>query len=499
MSTGKSENYLRFIALVLCANTRLIILVTVLFSFFAALIYLLYPPVYTVKGSLIVKSKKVPASPEDPESESNSREMLPPTNEDVLMETRIVSNIELIEEAVTRLKAQGIEIEYGSNKGALGALFSAVHKNNAVVEESREGVDSLSGMAEQGNESQKRNREIAMKIKNDLSATVFPGSHIIDVTFTYGDPGTGQKILDQILDYYPTFRLRIFSDEKASNFYSDQVETYRKKMREYNREIIEFLEARGVSDAPQELQGVIRLINDYKKDLENLKDTYQESKRQLAYLERVKKRYSNAAHGDTVVLPPPIDFGEIEGQRRQLYDMLLTQYKEMRKHASQSQAVMERAQRIRNELGNVIAWEKETQQTLNELIYEKQLRIDKLQRHSVKLRKVQLELDKLKSDAQMSKERYKAFSSKLANLEGASEITQRANVQVLSRPSIPGGPSFPKASTVPLGIITGFILSLTIAWLKEFFDHTFKVPSQVTQILDLPVIGSISQRDISEK
>ena len=52
--------------------------------------------------------------------------------------------------------------------------------------------------------------------------------------------------------------------------------------------------------------------------------------------------------------------------------------------------------------------------------------------------------------------------------------------------------SFPGMEVIiPLGILIGFITGLSLGFLREFFDHTFKKPSDVENFIGLPVIFSI--------
>ena len=67
-----------------------------------------------------------------------------------------------------------------------------------------------------------------------------------------------------------------------------------------------------------------------------------------------------------------------------------------------------------------------------------------------------------------------------------------SNVSILSEAFPSDGPVFPKKQIViPLGLLIGFITGLSFAFIREYFDHTFKKPSDVQTYVDLPVIFSI--------
>jgi uncharacterized protein involved in exopolysaccharide biosynthesis len=142
----------------------------------------------------------------------------------------------------------------------------------------------------------------------------------------------------------------------------------------------------------------------------------------------------------------------------------------------------------------MISYEEKSLGSLSDLLMQKDRQIAGIRKKTLKLRELQTELDRLSTDADLSRKMYVNFSAKLEEIkmELGSEIPQLANIQVLAMPLKPLEPDFPKpVAVIPAGFLTGLFLSIVFAFIVEYFDHTFKTPEQIDEILGLKLIGSI--------
>ena len=103
------------------------------------------------------------------------------------------------------------------------------------------------------------------------------------------------------------------------------------------------------------------------------------------------------------------------------------------------------------------------------------------------------ELTRLELEATIAKERYVKYAGREddARLEGLLRGQQLSNVKVVSRPSIPITPVFPKRGLFVLGaFLLAFPLGLGLIMVTNFFDSTFFSPQQVEAVTGYKVLAS---------
>ncbi len=117
-------------------------------------------------------------------------------------------------------------------------------------------------------------------------------------------------------------------------------------------------------------------------------------------------------------------------------------------------------------------------------------RIHQLQETQSKLRQVDTEIDALHAAFSTYAQRF-AESSTARSLDN-----DLSNARVLSPPFEPTEAAFPKPLLIiPFGLFTGLLLAIAFVYVREFFDHRFKHPAQITDELGLPVLLVINDQN----
>ncbi|MGD9161939.1 MAG: GNVR domain-containing protein, partial [Desulfobacteraceae bacterium] len=251
----------------------------------------------------------------------------------------------------------------------------------------------------------------------------------------------------------------------------------------------------------KEIESQLDMISTMKKDLFVLEDEFLKKQRTMEYMDKLLLEYTPA--NDSAYKPFPYDFEDekIKNFSNRLDDLLFEYYDTLRifkADAKKSQLLKNQIDKLWVELVELIRKKIELQknelETLRQTIDNKKKNVARFVNRNEELIAVESRLDSLNTKITLLKGNYETFYQKLeeSKIEQASEASQMSNVQILSRASIPDKPFFPrKIFVIPFGILTGFLIGISVALIREFFDRTFKTPFQVTRHLNLPCIGSI--------
>jgi uncharacterized protein involved in exopolysaccharide biosynthesis len=123
--------------------------------------------------------------------------------------------------------------------------------------------------------------------------------------------------------------------------------------------------------------------------------------------------------------------------------------------------------------------------------------IKDIEQDNIELRTSQIELEQLEKDLDVIRSSYDIIfqRNQESMLAGdPKQINLNSYISILTPAFAELDPVFPKPKVlIPLGVITGLILGLTLGFLYEFFDHTFKRPEEVEERLNIPVVLSIRE------
>ena len=492
----KVENYLKCSISIFFANKKLIFLTALLVSILAVITAFCYPPIYLLKGSIIVKSNKIQAPPEIVTERMNSRIILPPTKEDVLSETKIISNEDLIRNSLEKILEQGESLF--EEPSELKVFF-----RKYIIEPIDRFLIFIGAL-----DAEDKLSEIDLlteEISDKLSTVIVPGSNVIEVELLHENPNIGAIILNSIFDNYLQFRLILFTSKEADSFFSDKLEKYRRQLDQLEKDKIMLLKQVSLSDVEKETLSQNELIESIRKDLVKLEDEYLEKQRSSTYLNQLFEQHFKTQ--TNVTLPFPYNFEDKEtDQFNEKLNSLLFEYSDSIKVYKTDSPKIKHLRKQINDLRskliylikNKIQRQKYDTETIKQTIYYKNEKLAFLLSKNQAFIKMQSKLDRINNEIELHNANYESFFRKLeeSKIEKASQISQMSNVQILSRASVPKKPFFPdKELVIPIGILTGLLLGISFGFIMEFFNHTFKTPDHVLRYLDLPVIGSILNKD----
>lgn len=480
--------------MVFFVNARLILISMTFFGIVSFLIILFASPVYQVTGSVIVKAKKIKAPVESAQERTSNRSLMPATIEDVHLETKVVSNPELIKTSVTQLIEEGVSFDPFIRKWnpLRGIALPFISKNSDKQSSPVSIINSASEV-----------------ILDKLKIDIVPGANLINVAMNVKNPVLGAQILNTIFDNYLQSRLQIFTDPSALDLFAAQTKMYKTALEDLERKKLVILQKYNISDAEHEIVNQLNLLEIQKKEIYQLEDSQLSLLRKVNYLqELITKQFNDPAN---MYQPFPHDFGDekIKNFSQQFDALLFRYYDALNVYQSDTEKVKLMESQIQklwykmiNLVQTNVLHQSDEAETLKQIIASKKSNIEQLIHRNQEISKGRFELDRIETEISLNRDNYVAFLRKLeeARIEQTSELTQKSNVQMLRRATVPSTPIFPKKMAVLVsGLITGFVLGIALAFIKEFFDHTFKAPWQVQQYLNLPVIGTVPYNRNTER
>ncbi len=453
----KTENYKRELLSIFFAQRWLIFLVTLIIFIGAILISFCWPPTYSATVSIFVRGKKVEKSPESLD-EGGRLHPFPLKKEDLYSEVEILTSPDVIERAIRYLQEKKLyhEAETISSKDVY-------------------------------------------KIKSNLKAEIIPASNVINITFYNNDPNVAETILTVLVDQYIFYRIEIFNGlNQIESFFSFQADKFDESLNKKGKELMALAEETKISNPQKEIENNLDIKIDLEFRLNMLKNEVIEK---ALFMNHVEKTLND----NNIHFFSSIDNETINGDNglsHKLQELFIKQGEILsiyKPSSSKAKAIEREINGIYSAIKKEVFFIKED--LSNQLriaegkIRRMEDRIESINNRNVEIRKHCIASQRLETEAKLLLTSYETFSKRREEAIINNSIESPAihsNVSVLNKAFPSDGPVFPKKGVIiPLGILIGLITGLSLGFLREFFDHTFKNPSDVENFIGLPVIFSI--------
>ena len=457
-----TEDYLRDVLVILFARKKLILGVT-LGMFLAALaVTLLWPRTYTVSGSVLVKNRQLSKSPQA--IESTQTRVWEVDLATMTTEMRILTSAELLKQTVADLNAAGKLDDEPMDEDAL---------------------DDFTG-----------------QVRGRLSAVVVPASNIIELTLRGRDPKEIKTILESLMERYIAFRSGIYNPGQAPEYYKDEADGFKKNLQDMDKRMVDLAGRVNSADPMSEIQNNLDLRKTLEQQLELLKqDKINLASMVVALTEKLNNK--------NIQFFSSIDNHAINLLSDKLQEIYLEKTNALRVFTEDSEKVRSINEQI-NELYAALKAEVQSylgaqQNRLSILTQQESLltaRIASLTQRNIELHGILVRQQRLKNESQVMEQSYQVFAtrSEEARISSSSDLESLFSISILAKPVLPGEPTFPNAKVVlPAGLLAGLLLGLSLGFFAEYFDSTFKTPSDVVRHAGLTTLFSIPDWTVARR
>lgn len=458
---GRLENYKRELAFIFFSRQRLIITTALVILIGSIAIAFFWPPTWGAQGSLLIKSKKTDRNPETLEQTELRQGMV--TKEDIYSEMEILTSNQVLQLSLKTLE----------NRGHTQILN------------------------ELGDTPERR----FSRLKKSLSAEVAPTSNVIEALVTSLHKASTVPLLDAVFETYIDVRHNIFNPGAVSTFVDAQVRRFQQDLEHKNQEIVDFLAKSGVTAPDLQVENYLIIRRELATALYQLDAEAISLKNEI---ERIERHLGSPQ----LQLFSFIQVPGIADLSTKLQDAIVERGNAGRTYRPESDAVQgydRSVQKLYQQLRSEVAAYTDSLRgklaVANTKAQEFRNKIQDIDRQNVTLRQNQLALKSLEQQAQVLGKSYETFlqRNEQSTLQGQEDAKYLDTyVSILVPPTPLAEPVFPKPIPVIVtGLLASFLIALTLGFLQEYFDHTFKRPEEVERILGFPVLLSIPLVDDS--
>ena len=449
-----SEDWKKELCEMVFAQSRLIIWTTVVVVAMSILIAAFWPPIYAASGSVLIRTAKPQHSPGT--LEQTDLRNFPVSKEDLASEVEILSSPDLIQQTVLAMR--------GNVRG------QSVKTDPAIMDE-------------------------VARIKNGLKTEVILASHVIRVTLMDRDAHRAETTLDALLEQYMIYRVKVFNPSDQQLFFSNQARLYKTRLEKIEDQLSAKAKEASIALVDREMVNNVDMKKDRMAQISALRDEYLQKEKSVA-------SFKQAVEQGDMQFFSFLENRSINDLGAQLMVSSVERSKILREFQPGSEKVKAIDEQIaqlykslRFEAARLLDLRVAELQALNNRINQLEATVKMIGERNIDLQRQSTEIQRISREAALMQYSYETFSKRAEEAQINDTIANSrlsGDISILSHAAFSAVCVFPNVLLVLLlGLIAGLVTGCSIGLLAEFFDHTFKRPSDVIRYAGLPVVCSI--------
>lgn len=448
----KTENYVKELLFIFFRQQRVVASVTGLTFLAALLVAFAWPPTHAATGHLLVRAKKAEKTPQSIEAEDTRTPEV--TKEDLASEQQILVSTTVIERALRSLIAR--------------KQYPAVSGQELVKE--------------------------VYRVQRALKTELVPASNVIEVQYQARDPQQALSVLRALLETHIEYRNRVYNPSEAGGYFGDNAERSRQKLAAKEAELIALMQRSSISDPKTEKANNLALKYMLQQQLNELQTAAIDKESLVRQLDRSLRDEGLQLFSFIDSVPAIIELSKKAQELLVERGSVLRAYKP---ESDRARLVAKHLQdthlALRMEVLNYKESERAKLQGIRDKIESIRQRMAAIDQANIRNQEQLVAADAIERDIAVFQSSYGAYSRRREEAGAVSGDQVLSQVSIVTQPFPSNGPVFPKKGLViPFGLLVGFINGFVLAFLIEYFDHTFKKPSDVVHYTGLPVIASIA-------
>ncbi len=323
-----------------------------------------------------------------------------------------------------------------------------------------------------------------------LNVQAIRSSRLVDVRFESTDPKLAADVANTLGDLYveSNFRKKYESAMQASEWLAGQLRELRTKMEQSHEALIKYERDNQIFSLNEGQNVTLAKLGELNHELTQAESERiaKESQTQLVSSRRID---------DIPAVAQSALIQQLEQRLSQLGDEIADARSTFGPKHPKVQRLERQIQEIKSQL------DREKQQVANriESEYQAALKREQLLRKALEAQKAEanilnsklVEYSLLKREYETNQQLYEGLLERLKEA-GISSGLRSSNIHIVDRARPPLSPVRPRKSlNILLSLVVGLVVGGVLALFNEYLDNSVKVPEEVEQLVNLPVLGII--------
>jgi len=336
-----------------------------------------------------------------------------------------------------------------------------------------------------------------------LSVDRLPQSNIIVINYRAKDPVLCASIVNQLIQSYNEYRAELFKDSKAYDFFDRQMVIAGGQLSELEQRQAQYQQEQAMLSPDEQNQILLTKLTVYEQELTEVKTERISRETRLKIINDQWKNNSTTIIPSTETSDSPSqkdyftrlkgDLLNLEIERNRLLEIYHPEFEEVLKIENLIKATKDK---IKHEVELIIQQEQTVLDALTTRERVLKSAIDEIY-VQIKDRSVQgLKFSELSRGVDDNREVYSMLLKQREESRiSLAKMDNLVKIRVVSPAIVPEKPIKPKKMlNILFSIFLGLAIGLGMAFVLEYFDHTFSSGEDVEKYLNLPLLTSVPER-----
>ena len=322
----------------------------------------------------------------------------------------------------------------------------------------------------------------------NLFVQPIPGTHLVEVFYEATSPDEAKAVVSSLLDNFIKLQIETKSEtgEYAKEFLAKQLNDAGDRLRSAEETLVKYANKNGILGVDEKQTRQV-------KKLENLDNALVQAEIRRIEAESLYLQMKKAGSVSTVLTNPVITslkarLVQLEGDYQEMLKTFKPNYPDMKRLQQQINSARGKLQK---EMVNI--------QSSMEADYKAAKRQEdkirtQLGQFNVTMRNLQdsgVDYNNLKREVESSSKVYNSLLQRLEEVN-VSSAANTSSISIVEPAVLPGRKYRPKPKmNIMLGLLSGLILGLAFAFLRESLDQSIKSSDDLEKVTGLPVLGMI--------